>query len=78
MFSLNVVASEAVRVRVGSPWKKFRELGGVLFGRQGLSLKQHAEIYQCCVRPVLFCFCKTWELIVAEKLRLHELGWHIN
>ena len=78
MFTLNSVASEAVRARVGSPWKKFRELGGVLVGKQGLSLKQHAEIYQSCVRSVLLYCSEIWELTVAEKLRLLELGWHIN
>ena len=32
-------ASEAVSARTGSGWKKFRELCGVLVGKQGLSLK---------------------------------------
>ena len=30
-------ASEAVSTRIGSGWKKFRELIGVLVGKQGLS-----------------------------------------
>ena len=33
-------ASEAVSARIGSVWEKVRELSGVLFGKQGLSLKQ--------------------------------------
>ena len=33
-------ASEAVSARLGSLWKKFRELCGVLFRKQGLSMKQ--------------------------------------
>ena len=33
-------ASEAVSARIGSLWKKFRELCGVLLGKQGLSMKQ--------------------------------------
>ena len=33
-------ASEAVSARIGSAWKKFRELSSVLVGKQGLSLKQ--------------------------------------
>ena len=33
-------ASEAVSARIGSAWKKFRELSGVFVGKQGLSLKQ--------------------------------------
>ena len=31
--------SEALTARIGSPWKKFKELSGVLFGKHGLSLK---------------------------------------
>ena len=50
--------------------KKFRELSGVLVGKQGLSLKQRGKIYQCCVRPVLLYCCETWELTVADKARL--------
>ena len=46
-------ASEAVSGRIGSAWKKFKELSGVLVGKKGLSLKQRRKIYQCCVRPIL-------------------------
>ena len=42
-------ASEGVSTRIGSVWKKFMELSGVLFRKQGFSLK----IYPCSVRPVL-------------------------
>ena len=42
-------ASESVSARIGSTWKKFRELSGVLVGKQGLSSKQRGQIYQCCV-----------------------------
>ena len=45
-------ASEAVSARIGSAWKKLRELSGVLLRKQGLSLKQRGKIYQCCARPV--------------------------
>ena len=31
--------------RIGSVWKKFRELSGVLVEKQGLSLKYRGEIY---------------------------------
>ena len=31
--------SEAVSARIGSAWKKFRELSGALVRKQGLSLK---------------------------------------
>ena len=63
-------ASEAVNGRIGSAWKKFRELSGVLVGKQGLSLMQQEKIYQCCVRPVLLHCCETWELTVADEMRL--------
>ena len=46
-------ALEAVSARIGSAWKKFRELSGVLVGNEALSLKQQGQIYQCCIRPVL-------------------------
>ena len=62
--------SEAVSARIGSAWKKFRELSGVLVGKQGLSLRQRGEIDQCCVTPVLPYCCETWELTVADETRL--------
>ena len=52
-------ASEAVSARIGSAWKKFRELSGVLVGKRGLSLMQRMKIYQCCVRLVLLYCCET-------------------
>ena len=63
-------ASEVVTARIGITWKKFRELSGVLVGKQGLSLKQRGKIYQCCVRPILLYCCETWELTVADEARL--------
>ena len=48
-------ASEAASARIGSAWKKFKELSGMLVGKQGLSLKQQGKIYQC----VLDQFCCT-------------------
>ena len=63
-------AFEAVSARIGIVWKKFMELSGVLVGKQGLSLKQRGKIYQCCVRPVLLYCCETWELTVADEMRL--------
>ena len=63
-------ASEAVSARIGSAWKKFRELSGVLVGKQGLSLMQRGKIYQCCVRPVLLYCCETCEFTVANEMRL--------
>ena len=58
--------SEAVSARIGSAGKKFRELSGVLVGKQILSLKQRGKIYQCCVGPVLLYCCETWELIFVD------------
>ena len=60
-------ASEAVSTRIGSAWKKFRELSSVLVVEQGLPLKQRGKIYQCCVRTVLLYYCET----VADKMRFH-------
>ena len=63
-------ASEAVSERIGSVWKKFMELSGVLVGKQGLSLKQRGKIYQCCVRPVLLYCCEARELTVVDEAQL--------
>ena len=70
-------ASEAVNARIGSAWKKFRELSGVLLGKQGLSLMPQGKIYQCCVRPVLLSCCEMWELTVVEEMRLHGVERHM-
>ena len=40
-----MVENEAVSARIGSAWKKFRELSGVLVRKQGLSLMQWGKIY---------------------------------
>ena len=54
----------AVSTRIGSAWKKFRELRSVLVGKQGLSLKQE-EIF---INDVLDQFCCT--LAKRENLLL--------
>ena len=51
--------------RIGSAWKKFREFSGLSVGKEDLSLKQRAKIYQCCVRPALLS-----ELTVAVDAKL--------
>ena len=56
--------------RIGSKWNKFGELSGMLVGKQRLYLKQQGKIYVCCVRPVLLYCCETWELTVADEVRL--------
>ena len=73
MFSYYGRPFEAVSGRIGSAWKKLRELGGVLLGKQGLSLKQRGKIYQSCVRPVLLYCRETCELTVADGLRLRKV-----
>ena len=66
-------ASEAVRARIRSAWKTFRELSGPLLKKQGLSVKKWGKIYQCCVRPVLLHCCDMLELTVADGTRLRGL-----
>ena len=73
MISCYSGASEAVSARIGSAWKKFRELSDVLVGKKGLSLKQRRKIYQCCVRPVMLYSCETSELTVADETRLSNV-----
>ena len=51
--------------RISSAWKKFRLFSSVSVGKQDLSLKQRAKIYQCCVRPALLS-----ELTVADDAKL--------
>ena len=48
-------ASEVVSGKIGSAWKKFKELSGVLVGKQGLSLKQRGRF----ISVVLDQFCCT-------------------
>ena len=66
-------ASETVSARIGSAWKNFRELNGILVGKQGLALKQWRKIYQCCARPVFLHCCEMWKLTVADEARLHGM-----
>ena len=68
---ISCYASEAVSSKIGSAWKKFRDLIGVWVGKQGLYSKQQGKIYQCCVRPV-YC-CETCEFTVAEEARFRRV-----
>ena len=63
--------------RIGSAWKKFRELSGLLVGKQGLSLKQWGKIYQCCVRLVLLACFEMWKLIVEDEGKLCVVEHHM-
>ena len=67
----NCSVEEKLEFKRGSAWKKLRELKGVLFRKQCLSLKQQGKLYQCCVRPVLLYCCETWERSVADDASLH-------
>ena len=62
--------------RIGGAWKKFSELSGVLFGKQGLSLKQRGKIYQYFAR-IFLCCCETLELTVTDEARLHGVECRI-
>ena len=55
MISCYCGTSEAVSTRIGSAWRKFRELSGVLVGKQGLFLKQQGRF----ISIVLDQFCCT-------------------
>ena len=68
-------ASEVVSARIGSKWKKFRELSDVLVRKQDLSLKQQGKIYQCSVRPVLLYCCEMWNLLL--QMRRGCVGWGV-
>ena len=72
---ISCYASEAVSSGIASAWKKFRELIGVLVGKQGLSSssKQQGKIYQCCVRPILLYCYETCELTVADEARFRRV-----
>ena len=72
MISCYSGASEAVSARIESVGKKFRELSGVLVGKQGLSMKQRGKVL-CCVRPVLLYCCETQELTVTNEARLRPV-----
>ena len=69
-------ASETVSVKIGSAWKKFRELSGVVVAKQDLSLKQPV-MCQWCVSPILLHCCETWELTVANEARLHGVEYRM-
>ena len=57
-------ASDMVSARKVSSWKKARGLGGALFGKQGLSLKQHLKI-----------FCQTGFFVLWAKFGTYHCRW---
>ena len=58
--------------RIGSAWKKFRELSGVLDGKQALSLK----IFQCYVRPTLLSTAVKHRNLLLQMKR-DCVGWSV-
>lgn len=72
MYSSYSGASIVVVKRVSSTWKSLRELVGDLVGKQDVSLKHHGNVYciMCYGIPVLLYCSQTWELTVADELRL--------
>ena len=57
----------AVSARIGSVWKRYRELSGVLVGKEDLVLKQRGKIYRYCVRPVMLYFVKQGNLLLMSQ-----------
>ena len=43
----------------------------------GFIFAQRGKIYLCCVRPVLFYCCETWELTVVDEMRLCGVESHM-
>ena len=58
--------------RIGSAWKKFRELNAVLVGKQGLSLKQFISVVldQLCCTVVKHRNLLLW-------IRQVSMGWNV-
>lgn len=72
MYSSYSGASIVVVKRVSSTWKSLRELFGDLVGKQDVSFKDHGNVYciMCYGIPVLLYCSQTWELTVADELKL--------
>ena len=49
----------AVRVRIASAWKKWKEIAGMLVNRR-IPLRGRVKIYCACVRPVMLYGAETW------------------
>ena len=71
MISCYSGALESLSERIGSAWKTFKELSGLLVRKHCLSLKQWGKIYPYCVRPLLLHSCEMWERTVADEVRLY-------
>ena len=53
--------------RIGSAWKKFRELSGVLFGKQGLSLMQRGRFISVVLDQFYCTVVKRGNLLLQMK-----------
>ena len=54
-------AEVAVRARIASAWRKWRELVSLLVS-QNIPLVNRARVYCACVRPALLYAAETWVL----------------
>jgi len=59
MMSCKAKSELAVRTRIASTWKKWKELASLL-GNQKIPLERHCLIYKACIRPVLLYGSETW------------------
>ena len=60
----------AVRMRVSTAWRKWREIAGLLVNRN-IPLKSRGRVYDACIRPVLLYGAESWGLTqrMEEVLR---------
>ena len=59
----------AVSARIASGWKKFRELSGVLCGRD-VSNRVKGLVYKACVRSAMMYGCESWAMKVEDVRRM--------
>ncbi len=71
MLSAGGGCEAAVRARVGSAWKKFRDLLPILTARS-LSYRTRGHVYLVCVRSAMLHASETWPLSEADLQRLRR------
>ena len=59
MLSCEMSTETAVRVRIASAWKKWKEIAGMLVNKR-IPLRCRAKIYCACIRPVMLYGSETW------------------
>ena len=69
MLTCEAGAGEAARVRLAAAWNKWREISGLLTNKS-IPLKNRAEIYCACVRPVMLYGAETWPItkVIQKKI----------